>query len=376
MTALSVHGLFKRYGRVPVLNGIDLDVARGSVTAILGPSGCGKTTLLRIVAGFDRADAGTITLNGTDVSSGRGVLPPNKRDIGYVAQEGALFPHLDVQANITFGLPYLTTSRHLRRHRAAALLELVSLDPALARRYPHQLSGGQQQRVALARALARKPSLVLLDEPFSSLDAGLREATRTAVTAALRAENVSTLLVTHDQAEALSMADHIAVMTDGRFTQTGPPQQLYAQPATADAALLLGPASVLDGKVDNGRAVCPLGALPLTQPCPDGDATILVRPEQFQLSDAGATTDVTSDATATVLGCEFFGADMVVTVRLAGGATIRARAVGTTTYHPGQPITVTVHGPVHAYPRQAPDRRPDDGPMSAQPDPARSTAGR
>lgn len=365
MTALSVHGLFKRYGRVPVLNGIDLDVARGSVTAILGPSGCGKTTLLRIVAGFDRADAGTVTLNGTDVSSGRGVLPPNKRDIGYVAQEGALFPHLDVQANITFGLPYLSTGRHVRRHRAAALLELVSLDPALARRYPHQLSGGQQQRVALARALARKPSLVLLDEPFSSLDAGLREATRTAVTAALRAENVSTLLVTHDQAEALSMADHIAVMTDGRFTQTGPPQQLYAQPATADTALLLGPASVLDGKVDNGRAICPLGALPLTQPCPDGDATILVRPEQLQLSDAGAT----ADATATVLRCEFFGADMVVTVRLAGGATIRARAVGTTTYHPGQPITVTVHGPVHAYTRQAPDWRPDDVPMSAQPDP-------
>ncbi|GAB3845398.1 ABC transporter ATP-binding protein [Dactylosporangium cerinum] len=168
MTALSVRGLFKRYGRVPVLNGIDLDIARGSLTAILGPSGCGKTTLLRIVAGFDRADAGTVALNGTDVSSGRKVLPPDRRAIGYVAQEGALFPHLDVQANITFGLPYLTTGRRQRRDRAAALLELVSLDPSLARRYPHQLSGGQQQRVALARALARKPSLVLLDEPFSS----------------------------------------------------------------------------------------------------------------------------------------------------------------------------------------------------------------
>ncbi|MEV4509194.1 ABC transporter ATP-binding protein [Dactylosporangium sp. NPDC049525] len=344
MTALSVQGLFKRYGRVHVLNGVDLDIARGSITAILGPSGCGKTTLLRLVAGFDRADAGTITLNGTNVSSGRNVLPPDKRDIGYVAQEGALFPHLDVQANITFGLPYLSTGRHQRRHRAAALLELVSLDPALARRYPHQLSGGQQQRVALARALARKPSLVLLDEPFSSLDAALREATRTAVAAALKAENVSTLLVTHDQAEALSMADHIAVMTGGRFTQTGPPQQLYAQPATLDTALLLGPASTLHGKVDNGRAICPLGALPLIRHCPDGDATILIRPEQIHLSGDAATTGA-----ATVVRCEFFGADMVVTAQLAGGATIRARATGTTTYHPGQPITVTVHGPVHAY---------------------------
>ncbi|MFC5003643.1 ABC transporter ATP-binding protein [Dactylosporangium cerinum] len=363
MTALSVRGLFKRYGRVPVLNGIDLDIARGSLTAILGPSGCGKTTLLRIVAGFDRADAGTVALNGTDVSSGRKVLPPDRRAIGYVAQEGALFPHLDVQANITFGLPYLTTGRRQRRDRAAALLELVSLDPSLARRYPHQLSGGQQQRVALARALARKPSLVLLDEPFSSLDAGLREATRTAVAATLKAENVSTLLVTHDRAEALSMADHIAVMTDGRFTQTGPPQQLYARPATLDTALLLGPASTLDGKVDNDRANCPLGALPLTRHCPDGDATILIRPEQLHLSDAGTT----ADTDATVTGCEFFGADMVVTVRLAGGATIRARAAGTTPFHPGQPVTVTVHGPVHAYPRQEPGRRPDDVPPADGP---------
>ncbi|GAB3845400.1 ATP-binding cassette domain-containing protein [Dactylosporangium cerinum] len=159
------------------------------------------------------------------------------------------------------------------------------------------------------------------------------------------------------------MADHIAVMTDGRFTQTGPPQQLYARPATLDTALLLGPASTLDGKVDNDRANCPLGALPLTRHCPDGDATILIRPEQLHLSDAGTT----ADTDATVTGCEFFGADMVVTVRLAGGATIRARAAGTTPFHPGQPVTVTVHGPVHAYPRQEPGRRPDDVPPADGP---------
>ena len=161
------------------------------------------------------------------------------------------------------------------------------------------------------------------------------------------------------------MADHIAVMTNGRFTQTGPPQQLYARPATLDTALLLGPASTLDGKVDNGRAICPLGALSLTQHCPDGDATILIRPEQLHLSAAGAT----ADAAATVVRCEFFGADMVVTAQLSGGTTIRARATGTTTYHPGQLITVSVSGPVHAYARQEPGRRPDGVQMSTQSDP-------
>jgi iron(III) transport system ATP-binding protein len=345
MTALSVRGLHKSFAGVQVLRGIDLDLAPGSTTAILGPSGCGKTTLLRMIAGFDRPDAGTITLAGKEVSAGRRRVPPEKRDLGYVAQEGALFPHLSVEANLTFGLPRLSTSRAERRARAAQLLELVSLDVSLARRHPHQLSGGQQQRVALARALARKPTLILLDEPFSSLDTALREATRAAVAAALKAENVTTLMVTHDQAEALSMADRIAVMADGSFAQVGTPQQLYAEPSSERTALILGPATVLEGKADRGQAVCALGTLPISRPCPDGDATILIRPESLHL------TENLGQIAATVMASEFFGADTVVTARLADGSLIRARTAGTSAFHIGQTVAVTVRGPVHAYPR-------------------------
>jgi iron(III) transport system ATP-binding protein len=286
VNALSVRDLRKRYGKVHVLSGVSLDLAPGTTAAILGPSGCGKTTLLRLIAGFDHPDAGTIELHGRPVSAGRRALAPDKRDIGYVAQEGALFPHLTVEANIAFGLSRLVLRGLARRRRVAELLDLVSLDPALTRRYPHELSGGQQQRVALARALARRPALVLLDEPFSSLDTALRAATRTAVADALRAQRVTTLLVTHDQAEALSLSDQIVVMTGGRFTQTGPARELYAHPADLDTARLLGPGTTLDGKVDGDTARCALGALPIARPCPDGDAIIFVRPEQIHISPA------------------------------------------------------------------------------------------
>ncbi|TNM36705.1 ABC transporter ATP-binding protein, partial [Nocardioides albidus] len=216
MTALEIRGLQAGYGRTTVLQGLDLRVASG-VTAILGSSGCGKTTLLRAVAGFVEPSAGTIDVAGRRVvdrgrehaPGGARSVPARSRGIGYVPQEGALFPHLSVARNVAFGLP-----RARRRDAAAvvdAALELVELDPALARRYPHELSGGQQQRVALARALAPRPALVLLDEPFSSLDASLREETGRAVVRALRAADAAAVLVTHDQGEALSLADQVAV---------------------------------------------------------------------------------------------------------------------------------------------------------------------
>jgi iron(III) transport system ATP-binding protein len=366
MSALSVRDLHKSYDQVRVLNGVSLDLAEGSTTAILGPSGCGKTTLLRLIAGFDRADSGTITLRGRPVSTGRRGLAPDKRDIGYVAQEGALFPHLTVHANIAFGLSRRAMPRPALRHRVAELLDLVSLDPALARRYPHELSGGQQQRVALARALARRPALVLLDEPFSSLDTALRSATRTAVADALRAERVTTLLVTHDQAEALSMSDQIAVMTNGTFAQTGPPREVYAHPADLDTARLLGPGTAMPGKVDNGTALCALGTLPLAQPCADGDVTVFVRPEQVRATAAGGTA---GGVAAVVRSSGFFGADTILTLQLPDGSLVGARTDGVHRIDIGDEVDVDIRGPVHAFPMTDLSRpvSPNPGAESRQP---------
>ena len=212
----------------PVLRGIDLHVPEGSTTVILGPSGCGKTTLLRVIAGFQAPDRGSVAL-GDDVVVGPGLWrAPERRGVGYVAQEGNLFPHLSVGANVVYGL-----GRGARRDtaRLRELLGLVGLDVSLADRRPDQLSGGQQQRVALARALARRPKVLLLDEPFSSLDAALRTSTREAVADVLRREGVTAILVTHDQSEALSMADQVAIMHDGRFSQVGTPAEVYDRPA-------------------------------------------------------------------------------------------------------------------------------------------------
>lgn len=240
MTAiLETRGLAKAFHGNPVLDHIDLDLAPGTLTAIVGASGCGKTTLLRLIAGFETPDAGTITIAGRQVASPTNAVPPHRRSVGYVAQDGALFPHLTVGQNIAYGLPGSARSAAVRA-RVAELLETVALDRDYASRRPHQLSGGQQQRVALARALAREPDLMLLDEPFSSLDTGLRAATRKAVAGLLAKAGVTTLLVTHDQEEALSIADQVAVMRAGRFTQVGSPQQVYRHPTDRFTAEFLG----------------------------------------------------------------------------------------------------------------------------------------
>ena len=231
MTGFDVRGVHKSYGDHRVLRGVDLTIETGSLTAILGASGSGKTTLLRILAGFERADSGTITMGDRVVDDGHRHLAPERRRVGYVPQEGALFPHLSVAGNVAFGL-----DRAARRgERVSELLELVGLGD-LGHRYPHQLSGGQQQRVALARALAINPAIVLLDEPFSSLDAALRASVRADVVTALRTAGATALLVTHDQDEALSMADRVAVLRDGVIAQIGAPQQLYDRPADVDLA--------------------------------------------------------------------------------------------------------------------------------------------
>lgn len=345
MSEVVVSGLGKSFGAVVVLEGVELRVPAGSLTVILGPSGCGKTTLLRLIAGFERPDRGTIVLGGQIVCDDRQSLPPERRQIGYVAQEGALFPHLDVAANITFGL----SPRERRvQHRVDELLGLVGLDAALAKRYPHELSGGQQQRVALARALAPQPRVVLLDEPFSALDAGLREGTRRAVAHALAAAGATAILVTHDQAEALSLATQVAVMRDGRLAQVGTPAELYRHPADLGVAQFLGDAVVLPATIRAGRAECDLGSLPVRGAAPDGPAEILLRPEQLLLTDSESVVGVV----AQVLDHTYYGKDLTVRLQLApSGATITARIPGYAPPQQGQQVRVVVHGDVIAYPQ-------------------------
>ena len=349
MSSLTVSDVTKAFGPTPVLTGIDLHVPSRSLTALLGPSGCGKTTLLRLIAGFEDPDRGSITLGDREVAGrGRGV-PARRRGIGYVPQEGGLFPHLSVAANVTFGLP-----RRERRDggRVRELLALVGLDADLAQRSPHQLSGGQQQRVALARALAPRPSLVLLDEPFSSLDASLREDTRQAVGEALRASGATTVLVTNDQAEALSMADQVAVMRGGRLVQLADPQTLYRHPLDLDVATFVGDAVVLDADVRDGQAHSVLGVLPLDRPCPDGPTRVLLRPEQVQL---GVVTDALP--TARVHSVDFYGHDARVQLDLPSGLRIAARLDGGELPADGAAVSLSVSGAALAFPG-GPARRP------------------
>jgi iron(III) transport system ATP-binding protein len=342
MSSLTVHDVTKAFGATPVLAGIDLHVPSRSLTALLGPSGCGKTTLLRLIAGFEDPDGGTITLGDRQVAGrGRGV-PARRRGIGFVPQEGGLFPHLTVAANVTFGLP-----RRERRDRGRVrdLLTLVGLDAAFAERHPHQLSGGQQQRVALARALAPRPSLVLLDEPFSSLDASLREDTRQAVAEALRTSGATAVLVTHDQAEALSMADQVAVMRGGRLVQLTDPQTLYRHPVDLDIATFVGDAVVLDAEVRGGRAHCVLGEVALERPCPDGPSRILLRPEQLRL---GAHTG--ASPSARVHSVDFYGHDARVLLDLPTGLRVAARLDGSALPADGAHVSLSVTGTALAFP--------------------------
>jgi iron(III) transport system ATP-binding protein len=313
MTAiLEIKGLAKSFHANTVLHDIDLDLQPGTTTAVVGSSGCGKTTLLRLIAGFETPDAGTITIDGRQVASPESAVAPHRRGVGYVAQDGALFPHLTVGQNIAYGLR--GTARAEVRARVTELLETVSLDASYASRRPHQLSGGQQQRVALARALARHPVLMLLDEPFSALDTGLRASTRNAVAGLLSDAGVTTLLVTHDQEEALSIADQVAVMRDGRFTQVGSPQHVYRQPTDRFTAEFLGDCISLPCTVASGVADCALGRIPVK--ADDGPATLVLRPEQLVATVVSDSERL--DGVGTVIATEFLGHDVLLTIDPAG----------------------------------------------------------
>jgi iron(III) transport system ATP-binding protein len=346
MSELRLCGLTAGYGGDPVLTDVDLVVPDGTTTAVLGASGSGKTTLLRVIAGFLRPQSGRLEIGGRAVAGDGVWVPPERRGVGYVRQEGGLFPHLSAAGNIAFGLPW---PRRRHRDRVFELLELVGLPPELADRRPDQLSGGQQQRVALARALAPRPGLVLLDEPFSALDASLRAATRAATARALHAAGTTAVLVTHDQDEALSFADEVAILgVDGRIRQVAPPRVVYTEPVDVEVAEFLGDAVLVPGTAADGQVHCGLGVLPVHDKLLQGAVEVMLRPEQIALTVAGAGM-----LDATVRRVEYFGHDALVELDLAGTGVpdVRARVVGLHPPEPGDRVGVSVAGTVRAFPR-------------------------
>jgi iron(III) transport system ATP-binding protein len=344
VSRLEVRGLHKAFGATQVLRGVDLEVPSGALAAVLGPSGCGKTTLLRVVAGFEVADAGSVLLGGQEVAGDGVCLPPERRRVGVVPQEGALFPHLSVADNVAFGL---RRRDRRRRERVEEMLALVGL-AGYGARMPAQLSGGQQQRVAVARALAPEPDVVLLDEPFSALDAGLRVSVREDVRAALHAAGATAVLVTHDQEEALSTADVVAVMRDGVVVQADTPQRVYRAPGDVQVATFVGEAVVLPAQVTDGVATTPLGRLPVLrgEPGACGRGRVVVRPEQLRVVRAGRGVP------ATVTGTVFYGHDASIRMQVAGehGATLPVVCRTQGPLPEGDQVGVEVAGPVSFFP--------------------------
>ncbi len=338
MSAVACRGLVKAFGAVRAVDGVDLDVPQGRVCALVGPSGCGKTTVLRLIAGFERPDAGEVRVGERVLAGAETTVGPEHRQVGMVFQDYALFPHLTVAGNVAYGL-----GRRARRgRRVDELLELVGLG-GLGERRPHELSGGQQQRVALARALAPAPEVVLLDEPFSGLDAALRVQVRAEVRAILLSAGVTALFVTHDQEEALSLADTVAVMREGRIEQVGTPEEVYGRPATRWVAGFLGEADVLPATVGDGWVDCELAQLPL-DPGFRGPADVIVRPESVALSLGGR-----SRVQGRVVAREFFGHDQLVHVELPSGLRVRSRSLSHPVWHPGDRVAVQVEGPVNVF---------------------------
>ena len=307
-----VDGVSKRFGDTVAVRDAHLCVERGEIVALLGPSGCGKTTLLRLIAGFEEPDAGRIAIDRMLAAGDDVWLAPERRHVGMVFQDYALFPHLTVAANVGFGLP--------RRARAAKLLELLELVglKGLEQRFPHELSGGQQQRVALARALAPAPELVLLDEPWSNIDPQLRSLLRDEIAAILRDVGVTAVLVTHDREEAFSLADRIALMREGTVIQEGPPEELYVSPRDRWAAEFVGAANFLSGHVEGDVVETPLGPLPHAGSSPAADVEVLIRPEQLELRPDPA-------GKAKVVAREFRGHDVFYRLRFEGIALLSQR---------------------------------------------------
>ncbi|MBS0639142.1 MAG: ABC transporter ATP-binding protein [Proteobacteria bacterium] len=323
MSFLRLHCVTKRFGAAVALDNVTLQATAGSRTAIVGPSGSGKTTLLRLIAGFDVPDAGQVVLDGAVLADGPAALPAYRRGVGLVMQDGALFPHLSIADNIGFGLDRAAPNRAAR---IAELMRKVELDLAMSDRRPDALSGGQQQRVALARALAREPRMMLLDEPFSALDTGLRASTRRMVAALLADAGITTILVTHDQAEALSFADQLVVMANGKVCQAGTSHELYLRPRTPMVATFLGDAIILPAMLGAGYAACGLGRIPTEHVAMQGPRMIMLRPEQIALVPCRPSEGrLRGGPWGEIVDLDFGGSTCQVSIRLT--ATDR---------HPGQ----------------------------------------
>ena len=324
----------KSFGPAPAVDGISFALMAGEVLSILGPSGAGKTTLLRLIAGFERLDGGEISIEGRVVSGASQHVPPDRRNVGMVFQEYALFPHKTVAENIRFGLHRLDGAE--RDRRLAEVIGLVKLE-GLEGRYPHELSGGQQQRVALARTIAPRPRAVLLDEPFSNLDAGLRRDMRREVAGILRDSGTATMFVTHDQEAAFSIADRVGVVRDGRLEQVDAPNVIYESPATQFVAKMVGTGDFIAGEIRGGMASTEIGALPFRSTngaLRDGTRVVLLsRPDDFQVKPDQA-------GPAVVRSREFLGEATVLDVEMPSGAALKCRQVSPTTVSPGSRVSL------------------------------------
>ncbi|WP_190264444.1 ABC transporter ATP-binding protein [Glutamicibacter nicotianae] len=337
--ALELREVHRRYGKVAAATGLQLSVQPGELVTIIGPSGCGKSTLLRLIAGLERPDAGVITIAGKVAADRRRFQQPEHRQVGLVFQDHALFPNLTVAGNIAFGLQKSPAAR--RAARVAEVLQLVRLSH-LAQRYPHELSGGEQQRVALARALAPSPAVVLLDEPFSSLDETLRARVRGDVEAVLRATGTTAILVTHDQTEALSFGDRVVVMRSGRIEQVDVPEAVFERPASRFVATFMGDADFLPARVRDGRLECELGRIPGSWPpdTPDEQLEVVLRPHEVSLA-----ADEHGDAT--VVSSEYRGVFTLHHVQLGSGRTVRALQLHPVRLAPGQRVVARIsHGTI------------------------------
>ncbi len=312
---LHAQGLTRRFGATLALDALDLEIAPGEFFALLGGSGSGKSTLLRIIAGFEAPDAGRLLLDGRDILG----TPPWARPVNMMFQSYALFPHMSVADNIAYGLRRARTAKDEVARRVDAALAMVGLEGLGARR-PHQLSGGQKQRVALARSLVMRPRLLLLDEPLGALDAGLRERTGFELRALQRETGAAFVMVTHDQEEALALADRVAVLEAGRVAQVGPPRAIYERPASRFVARFLGAANVLEGRAEQGRFDSAEAGATCVGDIPPGTVAVALRPERIAVAPGASGPNT---ATGVVEDVAFRGDDSLLVVRLSGGAALR-----------------------------------------------------
>lgn len=329
--ALVVHQAARRLGQVTALDGVSLSVDEGQIVCLVGHSGCGKSTLLRVIAGVESLDAGSISIAGKTVSDSTTFVEPEHRNVGFMFQDYALFPHLTARQNIGFGLRVMPRNR--RDGRVAEVIDRLDIAP-LADRYPHQLSGGEQQRIALARAVAPQPGILLMDEPFSNLDRGLRESIRHETLSLIRTLGITAIIVTHDPEEALSTGDVVALMNKGKLIETAPGETLYATPRTAYAAAFFSRVNRLPALLNGDRIETPLGAFPATPDCPP-NPVMLVRPQDILLNDQGVL--------AQVLQRSFLGEMEEISLSIEGmDQPLVMRTSISTAAQPGQQVRISV----------------------------------